>query len=146
MLEEILWKKQLLAIIVFNQFKAAGTHFFTPDEFSQQLAYMHHPAGKRIEPHLHNPVPCTIERTQEVLIIKRGELRVDFYNNEQQYLESRLLTDGDVILLVSGGHGFEVVSDVEMFEVKQGPYLGTQTKTCFSGVDAQRVQLGRALA
>jgi hypothetical protein len=58
-------------------------------------------------------------------------LRVDFYDDQRRYLSSRILGAGDVILLVSGGHGFEVLEEVEMFEVKQGPYLGDQDKTPF---------------
>ncbi len=67
-------------------------------------------------------------------MIKKGKLRVDFYSEQQQYLESRVLVDGDVILLVMGGHGFEVLEEIEMIEVKQGPYIGEQDKTRFTGI------------
>ena len=92
---------------------------------------MHHPAGKLIEAHFHNPVPRTVAYSQETLLIKRGRLRVDFFDLEQNYLESRELKAGDVILLVRGGHGFEVLEELEMIEVKQGPYVGDQDKTRF---------------
>jgi len=127
---------QMLAIIVYNKFRQEGISFFTPNELSQQLAYMRHPAGKIICAHTHNPVPREVHYTQEVLFIRKGKLRVDFYNSEQRYLESRILEDGDVILLTTGGHGFEVLEEVEMFEVKQGPYVGEQDKTRFTGIDA----------
>jgi hypothetical protein len=74
-----------------------------------------------------------------VLLIKRGRLRVDFYDDDQHYLESRILEAGDVILLATGGHGFEVLEEVEMIEVKQGPYAGDQDKTRFIGVAAERI-------
>ena len=77
--------------------------------------------------------------TQEVLFIKKGILRVDFYDEYEDYLESRDLHAGDIILLVSGGHGFEVLEEVEMFEVKQGPYAGDADKTRFDGVDSGKV-------
>ena len=70
--------------------------------------------------------------TQEVLFIKKGKLKVDFYNEHQNYLESRILEAGDVILLASGGHGFEVLEEIEMIEVKQGPFTGENDKTRFS--------------
>ena len=132
MLEHIKHQKELLAIIVRNDCAGNGVHFFTPDEFSQQLAYMRHPAGKLIEPHMHNLVPRNITYTQEVLIIKRGRLRVDFYDHNRTYLHSRILSAGDIILLASGGHGFEVLDEVEMIEVKQGPYAGEGDKTRFA--------------
>jgi mannose-6-phosphate isomerase-like protein (cupin superfamily) len=94
---------------------------------------MHHPAGKIIDAHVHNPVPRTVAYTQEALFIKRGRLRVDFFDEKQNYLLSRELKGGDVILLVKGGHGFEVLEDLEMIEVKQGPYAGDQDKTRFDG-------------
>src|SRR5205807_1950304 len=95
----------LMAVIVRGDFSDPGIHFFTPAELSQQLAYMRHAAGKIIEPHVHNPVPREVHYTLEVLLIKRGKLRVDFYDGHQRYLDSRILKAGDVILLAVGGHG-----------------------------------------
>lgn len=141
MIENITHDGLLLAIIVRNDFDKGGIHFFTPNDFSQQLAYMHHPAGKTIEPHVHNPVKRDIHYTKEVLFIKRGKLRVDFYSNSQQYIESCILKSGDVILLSEGGHGFEVLEELEMFEVKQGPYAGEQDKTRFIGIHKDSIVL-----
>jgi mannose-6-phosphate isomerase-like protein (cupin superfamily) len=120
-----------LAIIIPQNFNRPGIHFFTPNEYSQQLAYMRHAAGKQIEPHVHNPVTREVQYTQEVLFIRRGKLRVDFYDDDQKYLESKTLGSGDVLLLASGGHGFEVLEEIEMIEVKQGPYAGDNDKTRF---------------
>ena len=130
-LEIISYNKKQLAIIVYNNFNKAGIHFFTKNELSQQLAYMNHPKGKIIDPHVHNPVERVVSYTQEVLFIKEGKLKVDFYTNDQIYLQSRELSKGDVILLMTGGHGFEVLEDLKMFEVKQGPYAGDKDKTRF---------------
>jgi mannose-6-phosphate isomerase-like protein (cupin superfamily) len=134
MIEKIQRGDCLMAIIVRAEFRKAGIEFFTPNEFSQQLAFMSHPAGKKIIPHRHNPVPREVHFTQEVLLIRKGRLRVDFFDDEESYLESRELHAGDVILLATGGHGFEILEDVEMFEVKQGPYAGEADKTRFAGV------------
>jgi mannose-6-phosphate isomerase-like protein (cupin superfamily) len=120
-------------VIVRGEFAEPGIHFFTPGEFSQQLGFMRHPAGKVIEAHVHNPAPRTVAYTQETLFIRRGRLRVDFFSKDQIYLESRELKGGDVILLIQGGHGFEVLEELEMIEVKQGPYAGDQDKTRFDG-------------
>jgi mannose-6-phosphate isomerase-like protein (cupin superfamily) len=102
---------------------------------------MHHPTGKVIQPHVHNPVIREVTYTQEVLFIKSGKLRVDFYNDQQEYLDSRILEAGDVILLVTGGHGFEVLEEIEMIEVKQGPYVGEQDKTRFVGITAEEAKI-----
>jgi mannose-6-phosphate isomerase-like protein (cupin superfamily) len=131
--ERIEHEGEMLALIVRNEFSAPGVNFFTADELSQQLAHMRHPAGKVIKPHIHNPVHRTVAYTQETLFIKRGRLRVDFFGPDQVYLESRELRPGDVILLIKGGHGFKVLEDLEMIEVKQGPYAGDNDKTCFEG-------------
>ena len=132
LVQEVVYNGQLLAIIISAEFKEPGIHFFTPNNLSQQVAYMRHPAGKYIQPHIHNPVPREVCYTQEVLVIKQGSLRVDFYNDDQDYLKSYVLNAGDVILLVQGGHGFEVLDDLEMIEVKQGPYVGEHDKTRFT--------------
>ena len=130
-IERIFHEDCLLALIIRSDFTDVGINFFTPDSFSQQLAYMNHPAGKMIQRHYHNPVKREVHYTQEVLIIKKGKLKVDFYDKNLNYLESRLLFKGDIILLSDGGHGFEVMEDLEMFEVKQGPYAGEGDKTRF---------------
>lgn len=140
--EEIRCDDELVALIIRDDYAAPGISFFTPKELSQQLAYMHHPAGKTIKAHFHNPVPRTVVHTQETLFIKRGRLRVDFFDNDQRYLESRELKAGDVILLIQGGHGFEVLDEVEMIEVKQGPYAGDEDKTIFAGVIPGRSRSG----
>lgn len=136
MVEKVTHNEKLLAVIVRRNFREPGIHFFTPDDFSQQLAYMRHPVGKSIIPHRHNAVPREVHFTQEVLVIIKGLLRVDFYDDNELYLESRTLEGGDLILLASGGHGFQVLEEVEMFEVKQGPYVGEADKTRFSGVQS----------
>ena len=141
MIENISHCHQLLAIIISAKFHKPGVHFFTPDEFSQQIAYMSHPKGKAIQPHIHNAVDRKVIYTQEVLFIKKGKLRVDFYDNEQQYLESRILESGDVILLSSGGHGFEVLEEIEMIEVKQGPYVKELDKTRFIGITSEQAKI-----
>jgi mannose-6-phosphate isomerase-like protein (cupin superfamily) len=140
-IEKISSNEHLLAIIISHRFCETGIHFFTPDDFSQQLAYMCHPAGKEIPPHVHNPAPREVQFTQEVLFIKRGRLRVDFYGDNRNYLESRILEAGDTILLATGGHGFEVLEELEMIEVKQGPYTGDQDKTRFEAVDKELLRV-----
>lgn len=132
-------KDRLLAIIIRNDYKCEGVDFITPNEFSQQLAYMHHPSGKVIDAHVHNVVHRNVVYTQEVLFIKKGKLRVDFYDDYKDYLESRILFEGDVILLTSGGHGFKIIEEVEMIEVKQGPYSGDMDKVKFEGVSDEEV-------
>ncbi|MBY0518489.1 MAG: hypothetical protein K2P81_16375 [Bacteriovoracaceae bacterium] len=140
-LEQIHHGNQLLAIIIRSEHSASGVEFYTPNEFSQQIAAMGHPAKKIIPPHVHNSVPREVQLTKEVLIIKSGKLRVDFYDDSQVYLESRILNAGDVILLAQGGHGFEVLEDLQMIEVKQGPYAGEKDKIRFEPVNSSSLKI-----
>lgn len=132
-------KDRLVAIIIKNNYYCDGVDFITPNEYSQQVAYMHHPTGKVIDAHIHNLVHRNVVLTQEVLFIKKGKLRVDFYDDYEDYLESVVLEAGDAILLVSGGHGFTVLEEVEMIEVKQGPYSGDMDKKRFAGIDESEI-------
>ena len=130
-IEEIYNNEVLLALIVRSSFKQEGIKFFTPNEFSQQLGYMNRKSGYEISPHVHKPVKRTIDYTKEVLFIKKGKVKIDFYDENKNYIESRILLSGDVILLSKGGHGFLMLEDTEMIEVKQGPYAGDQDKERF---------------
>jgi len=132
---------QMLAYVLRADFSAPGIRFFTPNEFSQQLGYMQREKGYVIPPHVHNPVAREVHYTKEVLIIKSGRVRVDFYDDEQAYLKSLVLTAGDVVLLAFGGHGFEMLETSEIIEIKQGPYCGDLDKTRFEPVTADRVRI-----
>jgi mannose-6-phosphate isomerase-like protein (cupin superfamily) len=134
MIEKIEYKSELLAIILRTEYLSQGINFFTPDEFSQQLGYMNRDTGYSIPPHVHNPVLREVSFTNEVLFIKSGRVRVDFYDGKQSYLKSRILNQGDVILLAFGGHGFQMLEPTEIIEVKQGPYAGDADKTRFKPI------------
>ena len=141
MLAKIMNGELLLALIVYSSFNQDGIAFFTPDSFSQQLGYMKRPPGYQIPPHVHNPVTRAVLFTQEVLFIRRGKVRVDFYGEDKGYLESRILNGGDVILLAAGGHGFEMLEESEIIEVKQGPFTGDADKTRFAHVSPKEVRI-----
>lgn len=140
-MERLIWKDKVMAIIIRSNFSSEGIEFFTPNDFSQQLGYMNRPAGYIIEPHVHNIVKREVELTNEVIFIKSGLVRVDFYDDDHCYLESRVLNPGDVILLASGGHGFEMLEKSEIIEVKQGPYAGDSDKSRFKASPA-KINLG----
>ena len=132
---------RLISIIIRRNFESKGIEFFTPNDFSQQLGYMNRPKGHVIDPHRHNLVPREVTQTQEVLFVKSGRVRVDFYDDGQHYLESRELFPGDVILLAACGHGFEMLEQSEMIEVKQGPYTAERDKIIFEPVAAADLKL-----
>jgi len=134
-------RDQILAIIVFKNFSKDGIEFFTSNDFSQQLAYMKRPKGYIISPHIHNIVERQVKYTQEVLFIKNGKVRIDFYDENKNYLKSVILQTGDVILLASGGHGLEMLEETEIIEVKQGPYLGEHDKVRFMPIEKSKVRL-----
>ena len=140
-IEQVSHKKTTLSYIIRANYKSEGIQFFTPGDFSQQLGYMNRPKGHIIDPHVHNPVAREVVWTQEVLFIKSGKVRVDFYDDNKEYLESRILLEGDVILLAAGGHGFEMLEASEIIEVKQGPYCGDQDKTRFEPVAKENLKL-----
>tara|TARA_Y100000589_G_scaffold325203_1_gene362726 strand:- start:676 stop:1107 length:432 start_codon:yes stop_codon:yes gene_type:complete len=140
MFETIYYEKTILAQIIYSNYKEEGIKFFTPPDYSQQLGYMNRKKGYVIPPHVHNPIPRKVIYTQEVLLVKKGKLRVDFYDNQKNYLESRILKDGDVILLSKGGHGFEMIEDTEIIEVKQGPFAGEKDKERFIPISSDKLK------
>ena len=120
-----------IALIIRAGFDEPGLHFFTPPHFSQQVAVMRHPQGKKLGPHVHNLVSRQVLHTQELLLIRKGSVKVSLYSSQRRYLCSPVLTSGDVILLCGGGHSFEMLEETTMIEVKQGPYAGDNDKIRF---------------
>ena len=139
MIEQIIHKEKLLSVIIRSQYKSEGIEFFTPDDFSQQLAYMNRAKDYIIPPHVHNSIQRDVHFTQEVLVIKSGRVRVDYYDDDKNYLESKILNQGDVVLLAYGGHGFEMLEDSEIIEIKQGPYAGEMDKVRFDPIENIKV-------
>lgn len=136
-------ENELIAMIIPVEHKSAGIEFFTPEEFTQQLAYMNRPSGYVIEPHLHNRVKREVYYTKEALFIRSGKVRVDFYNENKVYLKSNILNAGDVILLAKGAHGFEMLEESDIIEIKQGPYVGEQDKTRFESIETNQIKFDK---
>lgn len=118
--------------IIRAAYRPDKTEFFTPGDYSQQLGIIKYPSGGKIKPHYHNRVTREVHYTQEVLVIRMGKVQINLFDHELETICSVVLSKGDVILLASGGHGFEILEDCEMLEVKQGPYNGVEAdKTHF---------------
>lgn len=141
MLETIKHNEQVLAIILRADYCNEGIEFFTPNDFSQQLGYMNRPVGYVIPAHSHNSVKREVYFTKEVLFIKSGKIRADFYDNEHNYSKSCIVRQGDFVLLVDGGHGFEMLEQSEIIEIKQGPWAGEADKTRFEAVDKAELKI-----
>jgi len=142
MIENIKHKKKLYALIVRKKFKEKkGVNFFTSEDATQQFGYMKHKKNHLIMPHMHNKRFTKILITTEVIILFKGILRVDFYNEKKIYLFSKKVYAGDIIMLVNGGHGFKILNDVEMIEVKQGPYSLAADKVKFKKIDEEKIKI-----
>ncbi len=137
----IINKNRLLAVIIKVKFKQDGLKFFVPDEYPQQLGYMKRPRGYLIASHIHRPVLRRIKLAQEVLFIRKGKIRIDFYDEKKHYLESRIVKQGDIVFLAFGGHGFEFMEDAEMIEVKQGPFFKGALPIRFEPVSKDKIKL-----
>lgn len=134
--EEIKHDGELIATILRANYASDQTTFFSPPNFSQQLGYIVYKKNGVIKAHFHKQIHRKITLTQEVLLIKKGKLVVNFYTTDKEYITSRELNSGDVIFLCSGGHGFEMLENTEMIEVKQGPYSGKEgDKELFDGIE-----------
>ena len=142
MIENIKYKTKLYALIVRKKFRIkSGVNFFTSQDATQQFGYMKHKKNHLIMPHKHNKRLTKILITTEVIILFKGILRVDFYGKKNEYLFSKKVYAGDIIMLVNGGHGFKVLKDVEMLEVKQGPYSLAADKVKFNKTDEKKIKI-----
>jgi mannose-6-phosphate isomerase-like protein (cupin superfamily) len=126
---------ELYCIIIRDSFSSETIVFFTPDNFSQQLGFLPHKKNAVIKPHMHLYNKREVFYTQEVLFIKSGKVKVNFYDSDEKYVFSEIVEQGDFILLCGGGHGFEMIEDTRMIEIKQGPFQGEDDKRRFKGIE-----------
>ena len=132
MIKNITYKSKNLAIIIkSNYLKKRGINFFTNPKLNQQVAYMNHPKNHLIRPHTHKNSLRKIKGTTEVLIILDGVLKINFFNDKRKYIFSKIVKKNDIVVLLTGGHGFEVKKNCKMIEVKQGPYSKIEDKLKF---------------
>ena len=126
MIEKIEWEGKVFALIVRQNYEPEGVNFVTSGDNPLQLGILKHQQGSKIKPHIHKSYPKTVNEVQEVLHIEYGKIEAEFYESAGKKVGSTALNSGDTILLLSGGHGFNILEDSKMIEVKQGPYYGVE--------------------
>jgi uncharacterized protein YjlB len=126
-----MWGDVPLAYIIRGDLMPSRTTFLTPPQFKQQVGFVVYPAGGEIQRHVHRPLSRHLIGTSEVLIVRRGRCEIDIYNDDRQLVATRELREGDVMLMIGGGHGFHMLEDTVFLEVKQGPYTGQDEKERF---------------
>ena len=131
LVEKIMWGDVPLAYIIRGDLMPSRTTFLTPPQFKQQVGFVVYPAGGEIQRHVHRPLSRHLIGTSEVLIVGRGRCEIDIYNDDRELVATRELREGDVMLMVGGGHGFHMLEDTVFLEVKQGPYTGQDEKERF---------------
>lgn len=112
--------------IIYKNYESDKTSFLTKQELPLQFAFMNFKKGTEIKAHIHNKYSREIFETNEVLIIKKGSLKVNFFNLTRNLIHFEVLNEGDIIFLIEGGHSFEMMEDCEFFEVKNGPYYSPE--------------------
>ena len=130
-IEHITWNDKPLAYIIRAEMNPEKTTFLTPLDFNLQLGFVVYPANGEVARHVHWPLERNIVGTSEVLIIKKGRCEIDVYSDDRELVATRELRTGDIMLMISGGHGFRMLEDTILIEIKQGPYTGMDEKERF---------------
>ena len=141
-IKKIFYKKKLFAYVVHEKkFIKSGVDFVTPNFFTLQLGFIKHKTGYLVKPHTHKKFLRKIKKTTEILFIKSGILRVDFYLNKKKYLFSYLAKKNHILILIDGSHGFKVIKKCKIIEVKQGPFSSFLDKTRFNSIDEKKIKI-----
>lgn len=130
-IERIVSEGQTLAYIIRAAMSPSSTTFVTPDEFKQQVGFVVYPAGGVVARHMHLPLERHLVGTSEVIVVRKGHCELDVYDDSRTLVATRDLRLGDVMIMVGGGHGFRMLEDTVLLEVKQGPYTGLVEKELF---------------
>lgn len=116
---------QIFALIIRKSYRPDGVNFMTPDDYTLQLGLIGHPSGRHIRDHVHNPhIHYKVDTTQEFLYVEKGKIKATIYDYGWNVLQEVVLAEGDILLQVSGGHGFDVIESCYLIEIKQGPFPG----------------------
>ena len=108
--------------------RVRGASFVTDPTLPLQVAFIGHETGDQVEPHTHPPAKRETRGTPEVLMIAEGTYHLHLYTSRGRSVGLYSLHEGDLVLLVSGGHGLVALERGSIMEVKMGPYLGADDK------------------
>ena len=130
--EEINYKKKLIAIVFRKSIKAGGVRFLTPAFHTLQLGLIEHPNGFYVKDHIHNQnIKYKVDTTEEFLYLEKGKVKLKLFSDNWVLIKEVILVKGDFVLLISGGHGLEILKKCRLIEVKQGPYPGDKKAKIF---------------
>ncbi len=102
-----------------------GLNFFSNDDDFIQVGIWGYDADRSLKAHIHNEVSREVLWTQEVLFVYRGKIRANVYDTGEAKVAELTVNEGDVIILLRGGHGYDILEDgTKVLEIKNGPYVG----------------------
>lgn len=122
---------RLVALVLRRAYAPGATTFVTPPESAFQVGLIVYPAHGEVPRHRHQPIERQLTGTPEVLIVREGRCEAEIVDDVGARLGSYALEVGDAIVLLGGGHGFRMLEDTVLLEVKQGPYPGIYEKERF---------------
>lgn len=128
MVEHIDIAGRVYAIIIPVSYENQGIEFHSKPTDSLQIGSMMWDANHHIQGHKHLSHPRSVEFSNEAIFITKGKVKINFLGELGEILMSRILRAGDVVLLLDGGHSFDIIEDARMIEIKQGPYVGESDK------------------
>lgn len=115
----------LLAIIVRADAKSDEKYnFLTNNDQPFQFGVNFYPPGEIIKGHAHLLRTTTVESIQEFILVSEGRMRLHVFDENDTHVADAVLGKGDSVLLLAGGHGFDMLEATKLVEVKQGPYDG----------------------
>jgi len=141
MIKLIKYKKKILGLIISHKQSKNKVNFYTPNSFTQQVGFISHNKGTYIKPHTHTKFLRKIYKTSEVLYVKKGKIRVDFYLSKNKYLFSKIVNKENIIVLNEGSHGFKIIEKCVLIEIKQGPFNSKIDKKRFNPVNEKQIKI-----
>ena len=114
------------AEIIWAGTSAQRSTFYSPDDSAFQFGILARPKGFIEAPHVHKKIPRTVEDLQQMFVVQRGVVAVDFYDESGSRFREVVLREGDAINLVHGAHSIRVLEDMQCISVKQGPFFGAE--------------------
>ena len=133
-MKEIIKDGKVVARHILESDIKEGLNFYSNDDEFIQVGAWNYDNGKRLLGHIHNEVDRNVNRTCEVLYVIKGSLEARIYDLSENLLETFVVGQGEILVLLECGHGYTILSDgTKVIEIKNGPYLGAD-------VDRRRIE------
>src|SRR3989338_3635729 len=121
-MDKIFLDEKLVAVHV-RSFPDGKTTPVSALDGALQVLIMKRTKGDVAKAHRHIPKTRTTEVLQECLVVVKGKIQYDFFDEAGKLFKESVVREGEAMLVLGGAHAVQFLEDSLVYELKNGPFI-----------------------